>query len=100
MDEALLCYVAVPFTQEVVDILNFLSVPNVQSLSCMQFTGEYGLFMYRSNLSLENVDHGKEWVIDIEHVPTVLALYANKDLKGICTYLNNIPERPFDVWIT
>ena len=100
MTKALLSYVALPFTQEVVDILNFLSISNVQSLSCMQFTEECGLFIYRSNLKLEIIDHKKEWVINIEYVPTVLALYANKDLKGICTYLNNIPERPFDVCIT
>ena len=100
MTKAPLCYVALPFTQEVVDILNFLSIPNVQSLSHMQFTEEYGLFIYRSNLRLENIAHETEWVINIEYVPTVLALYANKDLKGICTYLNNIPERPFDVCIT
>ena len=99
MDEALLSYVALPFTQEAVDILNFLSIPNVQYLSCMQFTEECGLFIYTSNLELENIDHETEWVINIEDVPTVLAMYANKDFNGICAYLNTIPERPFDVYI-
>ena len=99
MDKALLYYVAIPCTQEVVDILNFLSIPNVPSLSCMQFTEKYGLFIYRSNLELEDIDYETEWVINIEDVPTVLAMYANKDFNGICEYLNNIPERPFDVYI-
>ena len=99
MDKASLCYVAVPCTQEVVGILNFLSIPKVPSPSCTQFTEEYGLFIYRSNLELENIDHETEWVINIEDVPTVLAMYANKDFNGICEYLNNIPERPFDVFI-
>ena len=99
MDDARLCYVAIPCTQEVVDILNFLSIPNVSSLSCTQFTENYGLFIYRSNLELEDIDYETEWVINIEDVPTVLAMYANKDFNGICEYLNNIPERPFNVFI-
>lgn len=99
MDEALLSYVALPFTQEVVDILNFLSIPNVQYLSCMQFTKRCGLFIYPECLELETIDRETEWVINIEDVPTVLTLFANKDFKGICAYLNNIPERPFDVYI-
>ena len=99
MDKVRLCYVAIPCTQEVVDILNFLSIPNVSSLSCTQFTEECGLFIYRSNLELEVIDYETEWVINIEDVPTVLAMYANKDFNGICEYLNNIPERPFDVFI-
>lgn len=99
MDKALLCYVAIPYTQEVVDILNFLSIPNVQYPSGMQFTQGYGLFIYRCNLELEDIDYETEWVINIEDVPTVLAMYANKDFNGICEYLNTIPERPFDVYI-
>ena len=99
MDKALLCYVAIPYTQEVVDILNFLSIPNVSSLSCTQFTEEYGLFIYNCTIELEDIDYETEWVINIEDVPTVLAMYANKDFNGICEYLNNIPERPFNVFI-
>ena len=99
MDEARLCYVAIPCTQEVVDILNFLSIPNVQYHSCTQFTEKCGLFFYRADLELEDIDYETEWVINIEDVPTVLAMYANKDFNGICEYLNNIPERPFNVFI-
>ena len=98
MDETLLCYVAVPCTQEVEDILNILSITNHQYPSDMQFTEGYGLFIYKSNLELEDIDRDTEWIINIEEALPVLALYANKDFNGICEYLNNIPERPFDVY--
>lgn len=99
MDEALLCYVAVPCTQYVQDILNILAITDVRQPSCMQFTKGYGLFIYKSALELEDIDYDTEWVINDEDALTVLTLFANKDFKGICTYLNNIPERPFDVYI-
>ena len=65
----------------------------------MEFTEGYGLFIYSSDLELEDIDYETEWVINDEDVLTVLTLFANKDFKGICDYLNNIPERPFDVYI-
>ena len=65
----------------------------------MEFTEGYGLFIYKSDLELENIDYPSEWVINDEDVLTVLTLFATKDFKGICAYLNNIPERPFDVYI-
>ena len=99
MNEALLCYVAVPCTQQVLDILNFLSITNVRYPSGTEFTKEYGLFIYTSILELEEIDNKIEWVINDEDVLIVLTLFANKDFKGICEYLNNIPERPFDVYI-
>lgn len=99
MDESLLCYVAVPYTPEVKDILNFLSVENVQYPAYVECKHGCAIFIYKSNLELEEIDQETEWVINIEDVPTVLAMYANKDFKGICEYLNNIPERPFDVYI-
>ena len=99
MDKALLCYVAIPCTQYVQDILNILSITNVNQPSCMEFTEGYGLFIYNYALELEDIDYETEWVINDEDVLTVLTLFANKDFKGICTYLNNIPERPFDVYI-
>lgn len=98
MDKALLYYVAIPCTQEVLDILNFLSIPNVRYPSITKLTKGYGLFIYNCTLELEDIDYETEWVINIEDVPTVLAMYANKDFNGICEYLNNIPERPFDVY--
>ena len=97
MDKALLCYVAVPCTQHVQDILNFLSITNVRYPSDTEFTKDCGLFIYNSTLVLEEIDNKTEWVINDEDVLTVLTLFANKDFKGICEYLNNIPERPFDV---
>ena len=99
MNEALLCYVAIPYTQQVLDILNFLSITNVRYPSDTELTKEYGLFIYNSILELEEIDNKTEWVINDEDVLTVLTLYANRDFKGICDYLNNIPERPFSVYI-
>ena len=99
MDEALLCYVAIPCTQEVEDILNILSITYVKP-ALSAFTEGYGLFIYPCSLDLEDIDYETEWVINDEDVLTVLTLFATKDFKGICTYLNNIPERPFDVYIS
>ena len=97
MNEVLLCYVALPCTQQVDDLLNFLSITYIHP-SAMKFTEGCGLSIYSSSLILEDIDR-TEWVINDEDAPIVLAFYANKDFKGICTYLNNIPERPFDVYI-
>ena len=100
MNKALLFYVALPCTQAVEDILNILSITNVHYPSGMKFTEGYGLFIYDSKLNLEDIDRETEWVINDEDAPIVLALFANKDFNGICEYLNNIQERPFDVYIT
>ena len=99
MRNVLLCYVAVPCTQHVQDILNILSITRERQPACSEFTEGYGLFIYNYALELEDIDYETEWVIDDEDVLTVLTLFANKDFKGICAYLNNIPERPFDVFI-
>ena len=64
----------------------------------MKFTEGYGLFIYNSNLRLEDIDRETEWVINDEDVLTVLALFVNKDFNGMCEYLNTIPERPFNVY--
>ena len=98
MDEALLCYVAIPCTQEVEDILNILSITHVKP-ALSAFTEGCGLFIYPYSLDLEDIDYQSEWAINDEDVITVLTLFANKDFEGICTYLSNIPERPFDVVI-
>ena len=100
MSEALLCFVAIPCTPHVQDILNILSITNIRYPADTEFTKEYGLFIYNSTLELEVVAYEKEWVINDEDVLTVLTLFVNKDFKGICAYLNNIQERPFDVYIT
>ena len=64
----------------------------------MKFTEGYGLFIYNCTLELEDIHYETEWVINDEDVLTVLTLFANKDFKGICAYLNTIPERPFNVY--
>ena len=98
MDKTLLFYVALPYTQEVLDILNILSITNVYYPSGMKFTEGYGLFIYNSKLNLEAIERETEWVINDEDAPTVLALFANKDFNGLCAYLNTLPERPFNVY--
>ena len=99
MTKAPLYYAALPFTQEVVDILNFLSIPNVQYPSYMKFTEGCGLFIYNNQLELEVIDADTEWLLETKDAIQVLAYYANKDFNGLCTYLNTIPERPFNVFI-
>ena len=98
MTYALLHYVAVPCTQEVKDLINFLSITNVNYPEYTEFTEECALFIYTHSLELENIDYESEWVINADDALIVLAMYVNKDFKGICDYLNNIPERPFDVY--
>ncbi len=73
MDKALLCYVAVPYTQEVVDILNFLSITYVGYPSDTKFTKEYGLFIYNCILEQEDIDY--------ETFKEALEQYINKPLE-------------------
>ena len=97
MKNILLCFVAVPFTQEVLNLLSFLPIEFNYKPNTINDVYGYGLFIYKYSLELEEVNNEEEWVINYEHVLAVLTLYANKDFKGICTYLNSIPERPFNV---
>lgn len=97
MKNNLLCFVAVPFTQEVINLLSFLPIKVNYEPNTVNDVYDYGLFMYKTTLELEKVDNEDEWVINDEDVLTVLTLYANKDFNSICTYLNSIPERPFNV---
>lgn len=98
MREALLCYVAVPYTQQVLDLLNILSL-SIERLPISPEEGkDFGIFIYNNELEPEEVDHESEWVINDEDVLNVLTLYANKDLNSICAYLNSIPNRPFNVF--
>ena len=99
MNEALLCYVAVPCTQQVQDIINFLSITNVRQPLYMKHATGCALFIYNTCLELEDIDLGTEWVINDDEALIVLTLFANKDFQGICDYLNSIPERPFNVYI-
>lgn len=99
MNEALLCYVAVPCTQQVQDIINFLSITNVRHPAYMEHTSGCALFIYNTCLELEDIDKETEWVLNEKDALIVLTLFANKDFQGICDYLNIIPERPFNVYI-
>ena len=97
MREALLCYVAVPCTQEVQDILNILPIPHDNYTSDDATAKDCGLFIYRAKLDAECLAI-TDWVLKGDEILDVLTLYATKDLVGICTYLNSIPDRPFDVF--
>ncbi len=98
MKNVLLCYVAVPYTEEVINLITLFSIQ----------TGEYditrkarhgcGLFIYRKYLRLEIIDTDTEWLLETKDAIQVLAFYANKDFNSICAYLNSIPERPFNVF--
>lgn len=100
MKDVLLYYVAVPCTDEVIDLITLFSIK----------TGEYditrkaihgcGLFIYHERLELETIDADTEWLLENKDAIQVLAFYANKDFNGLCTYLNAIPKRPFNVYTT
>ena len=100
MDDAILYYVGVPCTDEVIDLITLFSIK----------TGEYditkralhgcGLFIYPERLELEIIDDDyTEWLLENNDAIPVLAFYANKDFNGLCAYLNTLPERPFNVFI-
>lgn len=100
MKAVLLYYVAVPCTEEVINMITLFSIR----------TGEYdipqrdlhgcGLFIYNECLGLESVDVNTEWLLDNKDAIQVLAFYANKDFDGLCAYLNTIHKRPFNVYIS
>ena len=99
MNDAMLYYVAVPCTDEVIDLITLFSIK----------TGDYdiinralhgcGLFIYPKGLELETINADSEWLLENKDAIQVLAFYANKDFNGLCAYLNTLPERPFDVFI-
>lgn len=98
MNDAMLYYVAVPCTAEVIDLITLFSIQ----------TGDYdiikrdlhgcGLFIYSDRLELETIDPDTEWLLETKDAIQVLAFYANKDFNGLCAYLNTIRKRPFDVY--
>ena len=97
MDDAMLYYVAVPCTDEVIDLITLFSIKTGEYDITRKAIHGYGLFIYPERLELETIDADTEWLLETKDAIQVLAFYANKDFKGICAYLNNIPERPFDV---
>ncbi len=64
MDDAMLYYVAVPCTDEVIDLITLFSIK----------TGEYditrkaihgcGLFIYHERLEIETIDADTEWLLE------------------------------------
>ena len=97
MKDVLLYYVAVPYTEEVIDLITLFSIQTGKYDLTNRDIHKYGLFIYQSHLELENVDADSEWLLKHEDAVQVLAFYANKDFNGLCTYLNTSPERPFNV---
>ena len=99
MDDAMLYYVGVPCTDEVIDLITLFSIQ----------TGDYdiikrglhgcGLFLYNNQLEIETIDADTEWLLESKDAVQVLAYYSNKDFNGLCDYLNTLPERPFNVYI-
>ena len=99
MDDAILYYVAVPCTEEVIDLITLLSIKTGDYDIIKRGLHGVGLFLYNNQLEIETIDADTEWLLENKDAVQVLAYYANKDFNGLCTYLNTLPERPFNVFI-
>ena len=99
MDDAMLYYVAVPCTDEVIDLITFFSIKTEECDITKRALLRYGLFIYPEHLELETIDADSEWLLESKDAVQVLAYYSNKDFNGLCAYLNTLPERPFNVFI-
>lgn len=95
----LLYYVALPYTEEILNLTTLFSINIRKQGVDDDFAGDFGLFIYRTCLALESIDSDSEWLLDTEDAIQVLALYATRDLNSVCEYLNNIPDKPFTVCI-
>ena len=99
MDDAILYYVGVPCTDEVIDLITLFSIKTGDYDIIKRGLHGHGLFIYPERLELETIDADTEWLIETKDAIQVLAFYANKDFNGLCAYLNTLPERPFNVYI-
>ena len=99
MDDAMLYYVAVPCTEEVIGLITLFSIKTGEYSITNKNLLSYGLFIYPEGLDLETIDADTEWLLESKDAVQVLAFYANKDFNGLCAYLNTLPERPFNVYI-
>ena len=99
MDDAMLYYVAVPCTEEVINLITLLSIDIDEYEITKRVLERCGLFLYNNRLEIETIDADTEWLLETKDAVQVLAYYANKDFNGICTYLNSLPERPFNVHV-
>ena len=95
----LLYYVALPYTEEILNLITLFSIDIRNNDLLEGHDGELGLFLYRTRLALEFVDHDAEWLLEVNDALHVLALYADRDFNSICKYLNNIADKPFHVLI-
>ena len=98
MDDAMLYYVAVPCTDEVIDLITLFSIDIGEYELTKRVLERCGLFLYRERLEIETIDADTEWLLESKDATQVLAYYANKDFNGLCAYLNTLPERPFNVF--
>ena len=99
MKDVLLYYVAVPCTEEVINMITLFSIDTGDYAIIKPVLRGRGLFIYREHLGLEIIDADTEWLLENKDAIQVLAFYANKDFNGLCAYLNTLPERPFNVYI-
>lgn len=99
MDDALLYYVAVPCTEEVIDLITLFSIKTEGIDIAKKDIHGCGLFIYPNHLGVETIDVDTEWLLENKDAIQVLAYYANKDFNVLCSYLNTIRKRPFDVFI-
>lgn len=97
MKSALLYYVALPYTEEVLNLVTLFSIEIHDRKAFKPSSEKRGLFIYSKRLELEGINNEYEWLLQDKDAAEVLAHYANKDFDSICEYLNSLPERPFDV---
>ena len=95
----LLYYVALPYTEEILNLVTLFSIDVMKQGIYDDYTGDLGLFIYRTRLVLESMNYDSEWLLDTDDALHVLALYADRDFNGVCEYLNNIPNKPFTVHV-
>ena len=97
----LLYYVALPYTEEILNLITLFAIDVMKQGIDIDdyYREELGLFIYRTRLSLETIDHDSEWLLDTNDAIQVLALYAARDFNSVCKYLNNLPNKPFTVCI-
>ena len=95
----LLYYVAVPYTEEILNLIALFSINVGEYRLHREYPEDFGLFIYRTQLSIEVIDYQTEWLLEINDAIQVLAFYADKDFNSICEYLNRIPDKPFTVGI-
>lgn len=98
MKSALLYYVALPCSEEVLNLVTLFSIDIYDRDTFKLYPEKRGLFIYARRLELEDIDNEYEWLLQDKDAAEVLALYSNKDFEGICEYLNSLPERPFNVF--